>query len=145
MALKADWEALGAARVTNAPAVGPTMPPAFNLQEFARGSSSKGALILSPDTVLDLVPNVSWADANLDLVEKNVLRYIDGIAPISLLETTLGVSHDELQVMLVMMLARQLVSVVPSATRSGVWSEPASGVFTCAAVADLDEALAQAV
>lgn len=136
----ADWEATETTtRVTDAPSVGPTMPPAFNLQDFARGSSSKGGLILAPDTVLELVPNVSWSCANLDLVEMNVVRHIDGISPISLLQTTLGISHDELQVMLVMLLARQLVMVVPPVIRSGVWNEPSSGVFSCVPAVDEDE------
>ncbi len=129
----------GYGRVTDAPAVGPTMPPAFNLQYFAHGSSLRGGMLLSPDTVLELVPDVSWSSASLDDIEMNVVRQIDGISPVSLLQSMLGMSHDELQVMLAMLLARQMVTIVPAATRSGVWHEEVgSGVFRAAAAVDQD-------
>ena len=84
--------------------------------------------MLSPDTVLELVPDVSWSSANLDLVEMNVIRHVDGVSPLSLLQTMVGISQDELQVMLAMLLARQLIMVV-QVSKSGVWSEQGSGVF----------------
>lgn len=127
---------------TDAPSVGPTMPPAFNLQDFARDSGNGCGLLLSPDTVLELVADVSWASANLDLVELNVIRHIDGVAPVGLLETVAGVSFDELQVMLAMLLARRLVVVVPTASpRSSFRAEPTSGVFARTALGlDIDTA-----
>ena len=75
MVLEEDGGTTGVGRATHAPAVGPTMPPAFNLQDFARGSS-RGGLLLSPDTVLELVPDISWSSASLDLVEMNVVRTV---------------------------------------------------------------------
>lgn len=143
MAFQADLEAT-AARVTDAPSVGPTMPPTFNLQEFALDSSFKRGLILSPESVLDVVPDLSWSSANLDEIELNIIRHIDGISPLSLLQTMLGIPQDELHVMLAMLLARQLVSVVQPVD-SGVWKEPSSGVFECVPAQDVedDETLAQ--
>ena len=131
MILDADSDST-AGTPTDAPSVGPTMPPAFNLQEFARDSGKNRGLVLNPDTVLELVVDVSWSSANLDLVEMNVIRHIDGVMPLSLLESVVGISFDELHVMLAMLLARQLVVVVPAApaNHNGAFRvEPSSGVF----------------
>src|SRR5262245_35655505 len=136
-----DFEAT-TGRITDAPSVGPTMPPTFNLHEFARDASVRGGgFVLSPETVFEVVPNVSWSSASLDLVEMNVIRHIDGISPLSLLQTVLGISYDELQVMLAMMLARHLVMVVPSSVKSDV-RQPSSGVFKGLGFGDLDVLLA---
>jgi hypothetical protein len=134
MILDADSEST-TGTPTDAPSVGPTMPPAFDLQGFARDSSFSGGLVLSAETVLELVPNISWSEANLDLVEMNVIRHIDGISPLSLLETIVGISRDELEVMLAMLLARQLVMVVSDVMpRNGWVREPTSGVFNRASL-----------
>jgi hypothetical protein len=119
---------------TDALKMGPTMPPAFNLHAFARDSGFTGGLVVSPDTVLEAVTNVSWSGAGLDLVEMNVIRQIDGVSPVGMLEAAIGMSRDELHVMLAMMMARGLVRALRDVQRFD--SEPASGVFETVAEAD---------
>lgn len=116
---------------TDAPKVGPTMPPAFNLDEFARDSSRGRGLVLTGDTVLEVVPNVSLSASALDLVELNVVRQVDGISPLWLLETQVAMARDELEVMLAMLMVRGIVRAVREepATAAREPEGPASGVF----------------
>lgn len=141
----ADLELTTTGTITDAPKVGPTMPPAFNLVDFARDSSSLRGLVVSPDTVLEVVPNVSWSAAGLDLVEMNVVRQIDGLSPVCLLEAVVGISRDELQVMLAMLLARGLIRVARDFQQDvGFEREPRSGVFsTVVAALEDDEDVAR--
>jgi hypothetical protein len=121
---------------TDAPKVGPTMPPAFNLHDFARDS---GGLIVSSDTVLETVSDLSWSAAGLDLVEMNVIRQIDGVSPVCMIESAVAMSRDELQVMFAMLMARGLVRVVREERYD---SEPVSGVFRTAGAEDVEELFA---
>lgn len=131
-----NWDFTMTGTPTDAPKVGPTMPPAFNLHEFARDS---GGLIVSTDTVLEPVSDLSWSAAGLDLVEMNVIRHIDGVSPVCLIETEVAISRDELQVMLAMLMARGLVRVVRDERCD---SEPVSGVFRTVAADDAEELFA---
>jgi len=115
-----------AARPTDAPPVVPTIVPAFDVAEFARDSSFRRVPTLLSDTVLEVVENVSWSKAQLDLVEMEVIGYIDGVLPVTMLESMVTLSRDELHAMLVTLLARGFVRI---GERTFDVTPPNSGIY----------------
>lgn len=122
------------ASTTITPGVGPTIRPTFDVEELARDSGFRGVSSLLSETVLEIVPDRSWRDARLDLVETELLSQIDGVAPLVLLESTTTISRDELYATLFMLIARGFVRVLEEAPeappRSGVQlsAEPLDGL-----------------
>lgn len=95
---------------TRAPRVGPTVVPSFDVEGFARDSGSFKLPSLLSEIVFEIVPDVSWADAQLDLVERQVIAVIDGVSPVALLESVIRVPRDELHAVVLTLLARGIVA-----------------------------------
>jgi len=71
--------------------------------------------MLDDDLVLRCVPDVSWSEARLDFDELYVLRNIDGVAPVLLLESFVDLPREQLRSILFLLLSRGIVAVAPSA------------------------------
>jgi hypothetical protein len=110
-----DDELGNAGRPTDAPRVGPTIVPAFDVEEFARDSGVKSFPSVLSDTVLEVVSDVSWSAAQLDLVEREVIEHLDGVSPVSLIESVLAMPREELHATLMTLLARGILAVATPA------------------------------
>jgi hypothetical protein len=118
-------------RSDSPPAGPPTSRPPFDLERYAaevfgaesgratagEASPSSGP-VLEDDLVLRCVPDVSWSEARLDFDELYVLRNIDGVAPLLLLESFVDLPREHLRSILFLLLSRGIVAFAPSATTS---------------------------
>jgi len=125
---------------TDAPPVGPTVVPPFNIEGLARDLGRGGPASPLSEAVLEVVSDVSWSEAKLDLVEIEVIHAIDGIAPVMLLESILPVSRDELHAILVTLIARGVLRIVAYPATG----EPPSGIYRKLDELELDEDVAKA-
>jgi hypothetical protein len=112
---------------TDAPRARPTLVPPFSLEELARDAGFRSLPSLLSNTVLEVVEDVSWSAAKLDLVEIEVLGHVDGVSPVMLLESVVSVSRDELHAMLATLLARGVLRLVSQDPVD--LPGPASGIF----------------
>jgi hypothetical protein len=102
---------------TEVPPACPTIVPAFDVGQVARNAE----VVLSEDGVYEVVPDVQWSGESLDLVERMVLKMIDGVAPLWLLENLLGMRRDELHSTVCVLQARGFIRSSPGPTESGTF------------------------
>jgi hypothetical protein len=102
---------------TDVPPSLPTLIPAFDVGQVARNAQ----VISSEDDVYVAVPGVAWSVEALDLTERNVLEHLDGIAPLWLVESSLGITRDELHSVLCVLQARGLVVLCDGPSESGTF------------------------
>jgi len=102
---------------TEIPPSVPTIVPTFDVGHVARSAE----VALSQDDVYELVPDVQWTGGVLDLVERMVLRTIDGVAPLWLLEHLLGMRRDELHSTVCVLTARGFIRPAEGPIESGTF------------------------
>jgi hypothetical protein len=102
---------------TEVPPAVPTIVPTFDVGQVARNAE----VVLSEDGVYEVVPDVQWSGESLDLVERMVLKMIDGVAPLWLIENLLGMRRDELHSTVCVLQARGFVRPSPGPTESGTF------------------------
>jgi hypothetical protein len=96
--------------VSEPPPALPTSVPPYDPAIYA--SAGYGAERLFVDNVvLEQVPNVSWSEAKLEYEDLRVLRAIDGVSPVLLLESLLAVPREQLRSILFLLLSRGIVAV----------------------------------
>jgi hypothetical protein len=72
--------------------------------------------------VLRCVPDISWSDAQLDFDELNVMRNIDSVSSVLMLEAFLNIPREELRSILCTLIARGILTICePSTGRSGFY------------------------
>jgi hypothetical protein len=102
---------------TEVPPANPTIVPAFDVGQVARNAE----VVLSDDVVYEVVPDVLWSGQSLDLVERMVLKMIDGVAPLWLIENLLGMQRDELHSTVCVLQARGFIQASAGPTESGTF------------------------
>ena len=100
---------------TDAPPVGPTVVPPFDVEGLARDLGRGGPAPALSEAVLEVVSDVSWSAAQLDLVEREVIEHLDGVSPVSLIESVLAMPREELHATLMTLLARGILAVATPA------------------------------
>jgi hypothetical protein len=102
-----------------------TSRPPFDPDRYAAevfGAETTMARSASPrldeDLVLRCVPDVSWSEARLDFDELYVLRNIDGVAPVLLLESFVDLPREQLRSILFLLISRGIVAIAPPALPS---------------------------
>jgi hypothetical protein len=97
--------------LTEPPASRSTSRPSFDVDQYAAVVTGPDRVVLDDDLVLRCVPDVSWLEARLDFDELLVLRAVDGVSPILLLESFVDVPAEQLRSILYMLLARGIVAI----------------------------------
>lgn len=112
-------------RSNDAPTIGSTTtsrppfdPDRYAAEVFAPPSARDASPMLDDDLVLRCVPDVSWSEARLEFDELYVLRKIDGVAPVLLLESFVDLPREQLRSILFLLISRGIVAVAPPAMPS---------------------------
>jgi hypothetical protein len=96
--------------LSEAPPAMPTSRPPFDPAVYASEGLGAERLFLD-NVVLELVPDVSWSQAKLEYDELLVLGAIDGVSPVLLLESMLGLRREKLRSILFLLLSRGVLAV----------------------------------
>jgi hypothetical protein len=98
---------MSADRVPTLPCPRMTARPPFDLAEFARLATSPEPLDGMEDNVFEARPNLSWT--GLDAFAVEMLRLLDGVMPVALLESFTWASREEICTTLATLLARGFI------------------------------------
>jgi len=101
---------------SGAAALPTSRPPAY-LNSYGADVVERERLFRD-DVVLQCVPDISWSEAQLDFDELNVMRNVDSVSSVLMLEAFLNVPREELRSILCTLIARGVL-VICRATRSG--------------------------
>ncbi len=91
-----------------------TAPPPFDLAEFARNATRSADLATFEGKVFQARADVPWDTLDAFLLE--VVRLLDGIAPVALLESMTGASSEEVSAAIALLLAKGLIVESDDAT-----------------------------
>lgn len=108
---------------TDVPASRETSRPPFDLAKYAADVSGDAKAL--DDLVPVCVPDVSWSEARLDFDELHVIRNVDAVSPVLLLETIVDMPRDQLRSILALLISRGILTVSePFANASGFFARP---------------------
>jgi hypothetical protein len=94
-------------KITMVSGLRPTLRPLFNYAELARNATYAPQLAAIGAKVFAPTPDVPWN--TLSATELQVIRLLDGVMPVALVETMTKLSADELYLAIAILLARGFI------------------------------------